>query len=330
MRRPLMNTENKVRYGYVYITTNLINGKKYIGQKASPIFVESYKGSGTLICKALKKYGFENFETKVLEWCFNQEELDKSERRFIEQYDAINSEDFYNLACGGSLGNARKGSRISEEGRKNISKGHLRENLSEKARENMSNGHIGNKNFMYGKCHTEETRARISEVLCDGRMKGEKHPMFGKHHSEETKRKISVSATNPSEETRKKMSEARKRRITTDETRKKLSEAQKKRFVNKENHPMFGKPSNMLGKHHSEEARMKMSKTRKGRPSNMKGKHWNEESKKRCSERQLREKNHMFGKSWMNDGVKNLVVPKELVEEYLIQGYNKGKKKVSR
>lgn len=41
-------------YGYIYLTTNLINGKKYIGQHASPKFEpDKYIGSGvTKICKA--------------------------------------------------------------------------------------------------------------------------------------------------------------------------------------------------------------------------------------------------------------------------------------
>ena len=33
-------------YGYIYETTNLINGKKYIGKKASTKFLEDYYGSG--------------------------------------------------------------------------------------------------------------------------------------------------------------------------------------------------------------------------------------------------------------------------------------------
>lgn len=36
-------------YGYIYITTNLINGKRYIGQKKAKNFLaEGYLGSGKL------------------------------------------------------------------------------------------------------------------------------------------------------------------------------------------------------------------------------------------------------------------------------------------
>ena len=47
-------------YGYVYITTNLINNKRYIGQHKSDKFDTKYKGSGTLITQTFKKYGFES------------------------------------------------------------------------------------------------------------------------------------------------------------------------------------------------------------------------------------------------------------------------------
>lgn len=33
-------------YGYIYLTTNLINGKKYIGKHKSLTFDDSYFGSG--------------------------------------------------------------------------------------------------------------------------------------------------------------------------------------------------------------------------------------------------------------------------------------------
>ena len=102
-------------YGYIYITTNLINGRKYIGQKKSSTFNESYKGSGKLLKNAIEKYGINNFETHILEEinnvptiCNSKEELDKSEYYYIKYYDAVNSHEFYNLKRGGE-GGSNKG-----------------------------------------------------------------------------------------------------------------------------------------------------------------------------------------------------------------------------
>lgn len=92
----------------------------------------------------------------------------------------------------------------------------------------------------------------------------------GKHHSDETRRKISEAKKGHTvtEETRRKMSEAQKGRTFTEETRRKMSEAQKG-----ENHPLFGK-------HRSDETRRKISEAMKGK----KRKSYTEETRRKMSE----------------------------------------------
>ena len=84
---------------------------------------------------------------------------------------------------------------------------------------------------------------------------------LGKHPSEESRKKMSeakkgkpswIKGKHHSEDTRKKMSEATKGKHHSEETRKKISDA-----LNGENHPMFGK-------HHTAEARKKISEVHKG------------------------------------------------------------------
>ncbi len=96
-----------MRYGFIYETTNLINGKKYIGQhKRSNNHKdpddEGYLGSGTHLVNALNKYGIENFSRRILEECDSAGELDERERYYISLYDAVNSPNYYNQAPGGS------------------------------------------------------------------------------------------------------------------------------------------------------------------------------------------------------------------------------------
>lgn len=91
-------------YGYVYITTNLINNKQYIGKHKSKSFTENYKGSGKLLWKAINKYGVENFKVELMEECFSAEELNSREIYWINYYNAVNSEKFYNLKNGGDGG----------------------------------------------------------------------------------------------------------------------------------------------------------------------------------------------------------------------------------
>lgn len=88
---------------YIYLTTNTINGKKYIGMCTRDD--DWYFGSGKLIKSAIKKYGKENFSKSILEECSSLEELSLAEIKWINYYDAVNSDDFYNLSLGGYGGN---------------------------------------------------------------------------------------------------------------------------------------------------------------------------------------------------------------------------------
>lgn len=67
-------------YGYIYKTINLINNKIYVGQHKCNVFEpDVYIGSGTLLRRAIQKYGTENFKNELLCECFSQQELDDQE-----------------------------------------------------------------------------------------------------------------------------------------------------------------------------------------------------------------------------------------------------------
>ena len=93
---------------YIYLTTNLINGKQYIGQhKGLPN--DNYFGSGTAISRALKKYGKENFKKEILCYCESREEADEKEKYYIQKFDAVNNKNFYNNSEGGLGGDGWRG-----------------------------------------------------------------------------------------------------------------------------------------------------------------------------------------------------------------------------
>ena len=84
----------------IYKTTNLINGKIYIGQdsKISP----TYFGSGTFYKKAEAKHGKENFIKEILEDGIDSyEELDDREIYWIAFYNATERSIGYNVHPGG-------------------------------------------------------------------------------------------------------------------------------------------------------------------------------------------------------------------------------------
>lgn len=86
--------------GYIYETTNKLNGKTYIGQKLSNVFITNYFGSGVLILKALAKYGTENFSHRLLAEADSVEELNRLERYYISKARSEGKAE-YNIAAGG-------------------------------------------------------------------------------------------------------------------------------------------------------------------------------------------------------------------------------------
>jgi group I intron endonuclease len=102
----------------VYLTVNLINGKKYIGadSKNNP----QYLGSGDFIKKAIKKYGKENFKKEILEVCNSWEELMKCEEKWCLKFDVKTNPTFYN--CTNKGRGSTPGRKVSEGGKSNMSK----------------------------------------------------------------------------------------------------------------------------------------------------------------------------------------------------------------
>ena len=90
-------------YGFIYMTYNMVNGKKYIGQKIISRRGEwrHYLGSGFQLKKAIRKYGRSNFYKDIIDVAYNKDELNQKEKYWISKYDAVNSEEFYNIADGG-------------------------------------------------------------------------------------------------------------------------------------------------------------------------------------------------------------------------------------
>lgn len=163
-------------YGYIYLTTNLINEKKYIGQHKGTQLDNSYFGSGSLILKALKKYGKSNFKCEILDIAYSKEELDSKEIYWISYYDAIQSETYYNLARGGVIAGREFGHEVSESTREKLRKANLGKHLSLETRQKVSASnkgkHCGEKNS--AKLPVSRAKLKIANH-------GENNPSYGKH-----------------------------------------------------------------------------------------------------------------------------------------------------
>lgn len=179
--------------GVIYLRTNTINGKQYVGQTTNfngrercwNSINRKTPYSNDILEMDRKKYGIEAFKTEILEEC-DDSKLNEIERFWIKQLNTIHPNG-YNLENGGSDGFT----------------------FHQITREKMSKAKIGTK-------HSEEWKKNMSE-----RMKGEGNHFYGKHHNQEAIEKIKAAnigrtswnkGKKMSEEQRQKNIEASKKR----------------------------------------------------------------------------------------------------------------------
>ncbi len=173
----------------IYQITNLINNKKYIGKDShnNP----NYLGSGTLLLEDIKKYGKENFKKEILEVC-TKENLGEREEYWINYFNAVESNDFYNIRSQTSGWynrdlNSEKYNYVVDKIKNNtrgIPKPSLHNNQERK--EKLKQANIGRpkpegfgeiiRQKAIGRICTDEHKQKISE----GKI-GKPHPKSGKH-----------------------------------------------------------------------------------------------------------------------------------------------------
>tara|TARA_R110002074_G_scaffold94706_1_gene206716 strand:- start:171 stop:740 length:570 start_codon:yes stop_codon:yes gene_type:complete len=144
--------------GYIYMITNNINGKYYIGSHCGSD--PKYMGSGKALKFAYAKHGIDNFTKWVLYYCNHYRE---EEERILKDLDAAGNPMMYNMK-NVALG-IEKGTKLSDQ-----------------TKQRMSARKTGKQNPQFGMTGEKST--------CFGRT-GSKHPMFGKTHTPETLEKLS-------------------------------------------------------------------------------------------------------------------------------------------
>ena len=227
-------------YGFVYITTNMVNGKKYIGQRGFSDGWQTYLGSGIVFKQALKKYGKENFVRKIVCICNSEEELNDVEYQLSVLLDVVESDDYYNLVYGGGTS---RGWHPSQETKDKIG-AKMKERLANPENHPMygKEGLAGDRNPMFGVSPKE----RMDEETYQKWY--EKHVEYWKKQSKEMSGKHTWG-DGPNPNFGKPMS---------NEQKELLSKLAKERYKHPEDHPMYGK-------RHSEDTRKKMSEAKKGK-----------------------------------------------------------------
>jgi group I intron endonuclease len=159
----------------IYMARNRLNGKVYIGQTVLSLAERKgdhrrkafIHGSRSHFHAAIRRYGFEVFEWRVLERVLLREALNPSERAWIKKFHSTNPRRGYNNTHGGDtfefteetkrkIGNAGRGRKLKPE-------------QIEAARVRMA----GSGNPFYGKRHTEEANAKNRAAHVGKKLKPE-------------------------------------------------------------------------------------------------------------------------------------------------------------
>lgn len=174
-----------IMYGVIYLITNLLDGKKYVGQTtrtSEQRFKEHANCKTSLIGKAIRKYGVKNFSVKVLEECNTSEQLNEREKFWITQFDC-KVPNGYNQTDGGHNGQVH-----TPEARAKISEANIRRKRKKLSDETRKKIQLATKKY-WAKVHRhEKTRHNVSRPRM--RIWGDIYPIL---EAEFQKKSITIS-----------------------------------------------------------------------------------------------------------------------------------------
>lgn len=145
------------KFGIIYIATNTVNNKNYIGkttkslkERMSTHFYKS-KRNKTRFYFSIRKHGFCKFNWNILCECYNEYELNEKEKHYIKEFDSFKYG--YNMTLGGE-GTAGASHPMFN---KKISKETI-----DKIKKSLVGKNLGNDNHFFGKKHNDKTKDKIS------------------------------------------------------------------------------------------------------------------------------------------------------------------------
>ena len=104
----MANIKENKRFHFTYKTTNLINGRYYLGMHSTNRIDDGYLGSGKRLYYELNKYGRDNFKFEILEQFDSREQLVEAETNLVNE-EVLKDPNCLNMVVGGSGGNVGKG-----------------------------------------------------------------------------------------------------------------------------------------------------------------------------------------------------------------------------
>lgn len=135
-----------MEYYTVYLHTNKINGKKYIGMTCQPPEKRWKNGNGyknnNSFLSDIEKYGWKSFEHKIIASNLSEIEASVIERIIIELFNLVDKENVYNKMIGG-LKSGMKGKHHKESTKEMISSARKKGGFSEEHKKHISEAKKG-------------------------------------------------------------------------------------------------------------------------------------------------------------------------------------------
>ncbi len=253
-------------YGVIYVLTNLVNGKKYVGQTTMTLRerltthkYQSKRGKYP-INRAIRKYGIGSFIIEEISSHDDQSSLNDGEIKYIEMFDTTNATKGYNISIGGNgVG------KHSDDTKRKMSISNKKYFLLYGSRWLGCKHSEESKQIMRekatGRLVTNETKEKLRSISLERFSIKENHPMYGvkgienprygMFQSDETKSKIS------------KANSGKKHGPRTEKWKQDMSIR-----MSGENNPMYGK-SSWSGKHHTEDTKEKLRSSKEGNMKSM-------------------------------------------------------------
>ena len=185
-----MSSQKFLFMNYIlYLLENKINHKKYIGQTLQGIDIrikqhikDAELGSNYIIHRALRKYGIDNFDVRVLLVNIPDKDIDYYEMLWIKKFNTYYKNGFgYNQTYGGRGTN---GYAFTTSIKRKMSINH---NYSIYTSER--NKKISDK--LKGKHFTDKHKEKLSNSMKN--KYGELNNFYGRHHTDVSKRKIAIA-----------------------------------------------------------------------------------------------------------------------------------------
>lgn len=175
---------NDLKHYLVYLITNTVDKKIYIGKHETYDPNDDYMGSGTMLKRAQAKYGIDKFTKTILADFDERWSMDNMEATIVDE-EFVKRKDTYNITVGGTGGFWYTNRNRAKIGLCGFAWFHKYATEEQKAS-------LKEKVKLANFSHTKEEKDIIAQSISNGLKnyyKTNRHPWLGKHPTEKTQKK---------------------------------------------------------------------------------------------------------------------------------------------